>query len=125
MTFHRICILLCALVLFGCAREKQVEVEAPTDGKVEGTLTVNGKNYPLKYIYSGRQKPKYERDTGEIELLITNEPVSYQLLTKILLEFSVNSVLAKERELLKGTSINAFYLRFSALYLGGRLAEGD
>lgn len=125
MNLYRICIVLCALALFGCAAEKQVEV--PADGKVEGTLTINGKNYPLKYIYSGRQKPEsdYSWDKGEIELLITNEPVSYQLLSKISLELSVDSLFAEENEVLKGTSINAFYLTFSPGSLENTTLKGD
>lgn len=128
MTFHRIGILLCALALFGCAGEKQVEVEVPTDGKVEGTLTINGKDYPLKYIYTGRHKPdhpEYSWDKGEIELLITNEPVSYQFLSKIFLEFSVDGLFAEESEALRGTSINAFYLTFSPGVLETTTLQGD
>jgi len=120
---HRLCILFFAFALFGCAKEKKVEVA--TDGKVEGTLTINGKNYPLNYVYTGREKPKYDWDKGRIELLITNEPVSYELLSKIFLELSVNSLLAKENEVLKGTSINAFYLRASQGILESTWLEGD
>lgn len=99
-----------ALLLVSCAREPQNPF--PTDGKAEGTLTINDKKYPLKHVYAGKDKSA-DGESWSMEVLVSTEPLSYDTLSKIFLELEVDSFFRKEREVLKGTSIKALYFAMS------------
>lgn len=96
-------VLVSGLALTGCATGGNAEAGAPSDGKVEGALTINGKTFPLKYVYAGIKKD------GEFEVLIANEPVPLQTLSKIFLELSIQSFARKESKVLKGSTLKALY----------------
>lgn len=98
-----IVILVSALAVAGCATSQIAAAAAPPDGKVEGALTINGKTFPLKYVYTGT------KDKGEFEVLIANEPVPLQTLSKIFLELSIQSFARKESKVLKGSTLKALY----------------
>ena len=68
----------------------------PTDGKIEGTLTINGQRHSLKYVYAGRN-----REEEEVEVLLTDEPVSHETFSEILLTMGST----KKSEALKGSRL--------------------
>ena len=112
-----ILMLATVLILVGCTTPKKAESVAPSDGKVEGTLTINGKSFPLKYVYAGRYKPAETTGPGGIEVLVTNEPLSYETLSRIFLELEVDLFRRKESKVLKDTSVKALYFDINAYRL--------
>jgi hypothetical protein len=110
-------IVVSALALAGCATGKKAEATVPPDGRVEGALTINGKTFPLKYVYAGRYKPAETRGPGGIEVVVTNEPLSHETLSRIFLELEVDLFRRKESQVLKGTSIKALYFDINAYRL--------
>jgi hypothetical protein len=96
-------ILVSALALGGCATSQIAAAAAPPYGKVEGALTINGKTFPLKYVYAGT------KGKGVFEVLIANEPVPLETLSKIFLELSIDSFARKESKVLKGSTLKALY----------------
>jgi hypothetical protein len=99
-------IVASALALAGCATSKKAEAVMPSDGKVEGTLTMNGKTFPLKYVYAGLET---EGTGRRLDVLVTNEPLSYEALSRIFLELEVNFLRQKNARVLAGTSLKALY----------------
>lgn len=116
-----IALLSFALLLVGCARETQTPF--PTDGKAEGTLTINDKKYPLKHVYAGKKKSS-DGESWSMEVLVSTEPLSYDTLSKIFLELEVDSYLRKEREALKGDSIKALYFRMFGYEIESGIRQG-
>jgi len=99
-------IVASALALAGCATGKKADADMPSDGKVEGTLTINGKNFPLKHVYAGLET---EGPGGRLDVLVTNEPISYEALSRIFLELEVSFLRREKAKVLKGTSLKALY----------------
>jgi hypothetical protein len=115
-----ILMLSMALALAGCATPstpKKAESVVPTDGKVEGSLIINGKIFPLTHLYAGRRKPEEIRGQGGIDVLIANEPLSYETLSKILLELEVGPFSRKAAKVLKDTSVKALHFEVSEIQL--------
>ena len=111
MRIGKLALTICALavVLASCAKEEENKAVVPSDGKVEGTLTINGKIFPLKYVYAGRRKDRDQSDRGVLEVLVTNEPLPYETLSRIFLELEVDLLRREEHKVLKGTSVNALF----------------
>ena len=106
-------ILASALLVAACGTTKTPEVKSTADGKAEGELTINGKTFPLKHVYAGRKKTADTEGPGGVEVLVTNEPVSDEILSKIFLELEVDTFRRDESKVLKDTSIKALYFEIS------------
>jgi hypothetical protein len=94
-----------ALTLAGCACGTD-EAIVTSDGKVDGKLTINGKSFPLKYVYAGLADQEFGQ---RLDVLITNEPLAYETLSRIFLELEVDSFWREPTKVLKGTSVKALY----------------
>ena len=98
-------IVVSALTVAGCACGK-AEAIVTSDGKVDGNLTINGKSFPLKYVYAGLADEEFGQ---RLDVLITNEPLSYDTLSRIFIELEVDSFWREPTKVLKGTSVKALY----------------
>ena len=123
LTRLEVLIVVSILALAGCATgeksetAKKAEAVLSSDGKVEGTLTINRTAFPLKYVYVGREPRPPEGEPPGIEVLVTNEAISYETLSRIFLELEVDSFRRKEAGVLKGTSVKALYFRVPGVEL--------
>ena len=87
----------------GAVHPASVASQVVSDGQVSGSLIANGESYPLKHIYTGRWNRQFQ-------LLITNEPVSYETLSTIFLELNVSGTNRSESKTLKGSALKALLL---------------
>jgi hypothetical protein len=111
MKSSKLAFVVCAIAvaLGACSKEEEKNAVVPSDGKVEGTLTINGKTFPLKYVYAAKKRGSDPGEAAGLDVLITNEPISYELLSKIFLELEVDFFRREEHTLLKGASVVALY----------------
>jgi hypothetical protein len=94
-----------------------VAADVVSDGQVSGSLTANGESYPLKHIYTGRWNRQFQ-------LLITNEPVSYETLSRIFLELNVSVTNKSESKTLKGSTLKALYFtQYESIFLNGSVTQ--
>lgn len=93
------------------AKGNSQEAEAKSSGKVEGSLTVNGKTEALMHLYARRvdARPVYGGGAA-IEVLLTNKPISEELLKKIFEETDKLIALRNER-VVKGSLLTAVHFR--------------
>jgi hypothetical protein len=119
MNSYKLGILMLAtvLILAGCSTSRKPESVLPSDGKVEGTLTINGKTFPLKYVYAGRVDPAEITGPGGIDVLVTDEPLTYETLSKILLELEVSPFTRRGSKVMKDSAVNALHFGISELQL--------
>jgi hypothetical protein len=102
--------LVFVLALTGCGASTNAESKAPQDGKVEGSLTINGETVPLKYIYTGKTRHSPGAPPSA-EVLITNEPLTHETLSSIFHELNIGFSYEGMSKGLKGTSLKALYFK--------------
>ena len=118
MKSSKLALLVCAIaVALGACTKEEKKAVVPSDGKVEGTLTINGKTFPLKYIYAAKKRDSDPGEAAGLDVMVTNEPLSYELLSKIFLELEVDFFRRQEHTLLKGASLVALYFEVPAYRL--------
>lgn len=99
------------VLLTGCGKGNVSKPEANSSGKVEGSLTVNGKTEALKHLYARRvdAKPVYGGEAA-IDVLLTNQPISDELLKKIFDEMD-KQVFERDERVVKGSPLTALSFR--------------
>jgi hypothetical protein len=103
------------LTLAGCSGGENSDGNAKsgkqisTDGNAQGVLTINGKDYPLKYIYTARERVDAGEEEAPLRILITNEPLSQETLKRISLEFGVSSLHRRPEGVIKSASLKGAY----------------
>jgi hypothetical protein len=109
------------LILFGCNIEAvpcaSAASQVAPDGQVSGSLIANGESSPLKHIYTGRWNRQFQ-------LLITNEPISHETLSRIFLELNVSVTNRSESKTLKGSTLKALYFtQYESIFLNGTVNQ--
>jgi hypothetical protein len=126
-TMYTLCLLISLLLITGCAKQQGAagnEKGSPGGSKVEASLSINGKAEALKHIYTRRVEATPEGRDAEIEVLLSNQTLSEELLGK-LLDDEGNRFLNSD-DILKGTTIQALYLNIpKSQYSPGQKIEYD
>lgn len=100
-------------IVTGCGKGQVSKPEAKSSGKVEGSLTVNGKTEALKHLYARRvdAKPGYGGEAA-INVLLTNQPISDELLNRLFEEMD-KQPFERDELVVKGSSLSALSFRIS------------
>lgn len=112
----KILLIILALSLPACGQSRKAQAEVMQDGKVEGTITLNGKTIPLKYIYTGRTKPP-SSSSHYAEMLITNEPIDNEILSSILEQENIGFSHEETTNGFTGQSLIVLYLKALEFFL--------
>jgi hypothetical protein len=110
-TMYTLCLLISVLLISGCAKQQGATTNGkgtPAAGNLEASITINGKAEALKHIYTRRVEAKPEGRDAEIDVLLSNQPLSEELLGKLLDD--TGNWLMNSDDILKGTTIQALYL---------------
>ncbi|HEX5736359.1 MAG TPA: hypothetical protein VF131_26245 [Blastocatellia bacterium] len=120
--------LVLALMLAGCSTGKNSQTagkQFTPDGNSQGSLTINEKEFPLKYVYAGRKPAPAGEQGKSVEILIANEPIPQETLTSILLERETTSWLSSKSGIPEKATLKALHFEFVETILNSNLGFGD
>ncbi len=98
--------LLILVALAGCAKKKAAQLA----DKIEGTLTIDDKNFPLQYVYARRAEAIPDKRESSIEILLANEKIPEATLAK-LFGYLLDDTAFSYYDIMQETPIRALHLR--------------